>query len=192
MAEKGLGYFKRGRSARPNRYLYVYARRGATENYSNPATRCPIRSPFEESQFLRRQGMQDPNGAATAQASGTETVTDLPTQPSTPPAPVRRKPKISEMPPPPPPVPKLGDYEVIIGKSQLDELRFVAQPLQGKRVKMVNSTAVGGGVAEMLNRLVPLLGELGVKTGWEVITGGNDFFDVTKGFHNALHGAPFM
>lgn len=135
--------------------------------------------------------MQDPNRAATAQASGTETVTDLPTQPSTPPAPVRRKPKISEMPPPPPPVPKLGDYEGIIGKSQLDELRFVAQPLQGKRVKMVNSTAVGGGVAEMLNRLVPLLGELGVKTGWEVITGGNDFFDVTKGFHNALHGAPF-
>jgi trehalose synthase len=56
---------------------------------------------------------------------------------------------------------------------------------------MVNSTAVGGGVAEMLNRLVPLLDELGVKTGWEVITGGNDFFDVTKGFHNALHGGAF-
>src|SRR5215831_12986080 len=76
-------------------------------------------------------------------------------------------------------------------KSQIDELRFVARPLQGKRVKMVNSTAVGGGVAEMLNRLVPLLDELGVKTGWEVITGGNDFFEVTKGFHNALHGADF-
>jgi trehalose synthase len=135
--------------------------------------------------------MQDPNRASTAQESGTETIMDLPTHPSTPPVPVRRKPKISEMPPPPPPIPKLADYEVIIGKSQLDELRFVAQPLQGKRVKMVNSTAVGGGVAEMLNRLVPLLDELGVKTGWEVITGGNDFFDVTKGFHNALHGAPF-
>jgi trehalose synthase len=67
----------------------------------------------------------------------------------------------------------------------------VAKPLQGKRAKMVNSTAVGGGVAEMLNRLVPLLHELEVKTGWEVITGGNDFFDVTKGFHNALHGGAF-
>jgi trehalose synthase len=95
------------------------------------------------------------------------------------------------MPPPPPPAPKLADYEAIIGKSQVDELRFVAQPLRNKRVKMVNSTAVGGGVAEMLNRLVPLLDELGVKTGWEVITGGNDFFEVTKGFHNALHGASF-
>src|ERR1700751_475432 len=103
----------------------------------------------------------------------------------------RRKPQISNTPPPPPPPPTLADYEPIIGKSQLDELRFVARPLQGKRVKMVNSTAMGGGVAEMLNRLVPLLDELGVKTNWEVITGGNDFFEVTKGFHNALHGEAF-
>jgi trehalose synthase len=103
----------------------------------------------------------------------------------------RRKPQISETPPPPPPAPTLADYEPIIGKSQIDELRFVARTLKGKRVKMVNSTAMGGGVAEMLNRLVPLLDELEVKTGWEVITGGNDFFEVTKGFHNALHGADF-
>jgi trehalose synthase len=41
----------------------------------------------------------------------------------------------------------------------------------------------------MLNRLVPLLGELEVTTHWDVITGGNDFFEVTKAFHNALHGA---
>ena len=103
----------------------------------------------------------------------------------------RRKPQISETPPPPPPAPTLADYEPIIGKSQLDELRFVARALKGKRVKMVNSTALGGGVAEMLNRLVPLLDALEVKTGWEVIAGGNDFFEVTKGFHNALHGADF-
>jgi trehalose synthase len=56
---------------------------------------------------------------------------------------------------------------------------------------MVNSTAVGGGVAEMLNRLVPLLAELDVVTHWDVITGGNDFFEVTKAFHNALHGAEY-
>jgi trehalose synthase len=55
---------------------------------------------------------------------------------------------------------------------------------------MVNSTAVGGGVAELLNRLVPLLQEIGILTRWEVIRGGEDFFSVTKRIHNALHGAP--
>src|ERR1700756_3912431 len=78
-----------------------------------------------------------------------------------------RKPRISQIPPAAPPAARLADYEPIIGKSQLDEVRFVASPLRGRRVKMVNSTAVGGGVAEMLNRLVPLLDELDVQTGWE-------------------------
>ncbi|HZQ23878.1 MAG TPA: glycosyltransferase [Terriglobales bacterium] len=103
----------------------------------------------------------------------------------------RKKPRISETPPVPAPPPKLEDYESIIGKSALDELRLLAAPLTGKSVKMVNSTAVGGGVAEMLVRLVPLLGELDIETHWDVITGGNDFFDITKGFHNALHGGNY-
>jgi trehalose synthase len=89
------------------------------------------------------------------------------------------------------PAPHLDDYQAIVGAANLDELRFLARELQGKTVKMVNSTAVGGGVAEMLNRLVPLLGELEVTTHWDVITGGNDFFEVTKAFHNALHGTPY-
>src|SRR5438067_8847887 len=103
----------------------------------------------------------------------------------------RPRPKISETPPAPPPPPKLGDYEPIVGKAELDELRFLAQRLRGRTVKMVNSTAVGGGVAEILNRLIPLMQELEVQTKWEVITGGNDFFEVTKGFHNALHGGDY-
>ena len=73
----------------------------------------------------------------------------------------------------------------------MDALRFLASDLKGKSIKMVNSTAVGGGVAEMLNRLVPLLSELEVPTHWDVITGGNDFFEVTKAFHNALHGSSY-
>jgi trehalose synthase len=85
----------------------------------------------------------------------------------------------------------LDDYQSIVGSAVLDELRFLARDLKGKTLKMVNSTAVGGGVAEMLNRLVPLLGELEVSTHWDVITGGNDFFEVSKAFHNALHGADF-
>ena len=103
----------------------------------------------------------------------------------------RKRPRISETPPAPPPPPKLDDYEPIIGRPELDELRFLARYLRGKSVKMVNSTAVGGGVAEILNRLIPLMNELEVPTKWEVITGGNDFFEITKGFHNALHGGEY-
>ena len=104
----------------------------------------------------------------------------------------RRKPRISETPPVPPPPPCLADYEPIIGKPQLDELHFLARSVRGKTVKMVNSTSMGGGVAEMLNRLIPLLNELEVHTRWDVITGGNDFFEITKGFHNALHGGEYV
>jgi len=95
-------------------------------------------------------------------------------------------------PPAPAPPPHLDDYQSIIGQANLDALRFLAEDLKHKTVKMVNSTAVGGGVAEMLNRLVPLLTELEVATHWDVITGGNDFFEVTKAFHNALQGNDYQ
>ena len=103
----------------------------------------------------------------------------------------RKHPRIKTEPPPPPPPPSFEDYKPIIGQPEIDEIRFLARRLQGKTVKMVNSTAVGGGVAEILNRLVPLLNELEVPTRWEVITGGNDFYEITKGFHNALHGGEY-
>lgn len=85
----------------------------------------------------------------------------------------------------------LEDYVPIVGAAEAEEMRALARPLAGRPVKMVNSTAVGGGVAEILNRLVPLLQDLGLPTRWDVITGGEDFFEVTKGFHNALHAAPY-
>jgi trehalose synthase len=103
----------------------------------------------------------------------------------------RKRPRIKTEPPPPAAPPRMDDYAAIIGMPELDEIRFLARHLQGKTVKMVNSTAVGGGVAEILNRLVPLLNELEVPTKWDVITGGNDFYEVTKGFHNALHGGEY-
>jgi trehalose synthase len=96
------------------------------------------------------------------------------------------------IPPVPPPPPHLDDYRSIVGQANLDSLRFLARDLKGKTIKMVNSTAVGGGVAEMLNRLVPLLSEIEVATHWDVITGGNDFFEVTKAFHNALQGSDYQ
>ena len=103
----------------------------------------------------------------------------------------RRLPSSLLIPPAPPPPPHLEDYRDIIGQGQVDALRFLARELKGQAVKMVNSTSVGGGVAEMLNRLVPLLSELEVPAHWDVITGGNDFFEVTKAFHNALHGTAY-
>jgi trehalose synthase len=77
-----------------------------------------------------------------------------------------------------------------VGPGTLDELRQLARHLQGRRLVMINSTRVGGGVAEILQRMVPLLGELGLTVRWEVITGDESFYRVTKAFHNALHGKP--
>lgn len=83
---------------------------------------------------------------------------------------------------------RLDDYIPIVGESVADDLRLLAEKLKGRTVQHVNSTSVGGGVAEILNRMVPLLNELGVRTTWDVIKGGDQFYEVTKKFHNALHG----
>ncbi len=82
----------------------------------------------------------------------------------------------------------LKDYEPIVGENVIEELRVIASALGDKKVQNINSTAVGGGVAEILHWLVPLLRDLGVNASWDVIKGGKDFFDVTKKFHNSLHG----
>ncbi len=83
---------------------------------------------------------------------------------------------------------KLSDYEPVVGKNVIEELKSLAQRLAGKVVRNINSTAVGGGVAEILNRLTPLLNELGLSVRWDVIRGGEKFFSVTKKLHNMLHG----
>jgi trehalose synthase len=87
---------------------------------------------------------------------------------------------------------RLDDYIPLLGSEEIAELRALAAPLQKRSVKMVNSTSVGGGVAEILSRMVPLVQDLGMNIRWDVITGGNDFFEITKAFHNALHGGPFI
>ena len=85
----------------------------------------------------------------------------------------------------------LENYAEVVGAGEIEELRALAKPLRGRSIQMINSTAVGGGVAEILNRLVPLAEELDLGIRWEVIKGAEEFFDVTKSFHNALHGAPY-
>jgi trehalose synthase len=85
-------------------------------------------------------------------------------------------------------IPSLSDYRKVVGRNVIEELYILASHVGNRSIKMINSTAVGGGVAEMLHRVVPLLNELGVRVTWEVIKGGDDFFDITKAFHNALQG----
>ena len=85
----------------------------------------------------------------------------------------------------------LDDYNALLGTEEIDELRALAARVKGTSVQMVNSTSVGGGVAEMLNRVVPLMEELDLSVRWDVITGGDDFFAITKAFHNSLHGEPY-
>jgi trehalose synthase len=87
-------------------------------------------------------------------------------------------------------VAKLDDYIPIVGDGVVMELKLLGERLHGTRVLNVNSTREGGGVAEILNRLVPLLNETGLATRWEVITATEPFFTLTKNLHNALHGKP--
>ncbi len=82
----------------------------------------------------------------------------------------------------------LDKYSGICGPDVIDQLRQLVTPLKGARVIHVNSTRKGGGVAEILAKLVPLKKELGIDVSWEVIEGDADFFKCTKGFHNALQG----
>jgi trehalose synthase len=87
--------------------------------------------------------------------------------------------------------PSLVDgYREVLGPSGLDTLAHLATRLRGHRVVMVNSTSTGGGVAEILHRLVRLLNELGVPTVWEVMPGDTRFYAITKTIHNTLHGWP--
>lgn len=85
---------------------------------------------------------------------------------------------------------KIEEYIPLVGQAIIDDLKLLAEKLKGKVIQNINSTAVGGGVAEILSRIVPLLKELGVDARWDLIKGGEQFFEVTKKFHNALHGRP--
>ena len=83
---------------------------------------------------------------------------------------------------------RLAHYEECVGADVLQELRILAERVNGRSLQNINSTAVGGGVAEILTRIVPLLREFGIDATWDVIKGDQEFFNVTKAFHNALHG----
>ena len=81
-------------------------------------------------------------------------------------------------------------YGAVVGEDVMRHLTLLAGHLKGARVVHVNSTRQGGGVAEILEKMVPLQRELGMDVRWEVITGEADFYQCTKHFHNALQGTP--
>ncbi|MHB8512906.1 MAG: glycosyltransferase [Actinomycetota bacterium] len=83
----------------------------------------------------------------------------------------------------------LGDYASVAGRNVVADLRVRAAPFKGARILHINSTAYGGGVAELLHTLVPLQRDLGLDADWRVIRGSEPFFNVTKSMHNALQGA---
>jgi trehalose synthase len=85
---------------------------------------------------------------------------------------------------------RIEDYIPIVGEPTLEELGLLAERLRGKTIQNINSTAVGGGVAEILTRMIPMLDQLGVKASWDVIKGDEKFYAITKKFHNGLHGVP--
>jgi len=83
----------------------------------------------------------------------------------------------------------IGHYERWVSRDLIEEIQQLARQLRGIRVCHINSTASGGGVAEMLGSLVPLCSTLGIQADWRLITGDEQFFRVTKTFHNALQSA---
>ncbi len=85
----------------------------------------------------------------------------------------------------------LADYRSIIRRELYDEIQALGERLRGARVLNVSATAFGGGVAEILYTLVPLMRDAGLEAEWDVMLGAEPFFNVTKSFHNALQGADY-
>jgi trehalose synthase len=84
----------------------------------------------------------------------------------------------------------LSAYEAIVGSAVIRQLRKLGEKLAGTRIVHVNSTREGGGVAEILEWMNPLMAELGLQASWEVIHGSGRFFEITKSIHNGLQGYP--
>src|ERR687884_410630 len=84
----------------------------------------------------------------------------------------------------------LADYATIATRGLMDEIRRLAEPLEGKRVVHLSATAFGGGVAEINYTLIPLMQSAGLETEWRIIRGADEFFNVTKTIHNGLQGNP--
>src|SRR5438309_10747516 len=83
---------------------------------------------------------------------------------------------------------RLADYQKVIGDERYEELRTLAKAAKGRTMLHINATAYGGGVAEILQNLIPLLRDAGVDAHWAVLDAPAEFYEITKKIHNALQG----
>jgi trehalose synthase len=84
----------------------------------------------------------------------------------------------------------LADYTHLVGRPLVQEIRDLAELLQGLRVLHLSATAFGGGVSEILYTLIPLMNDAGIAAEWQVMLGREEFYNATKRLHNALQGNP--
>ncbi len=84
----------------------------------------------------------------------------------------------------------IDEYRGIVGDKVISDIVKMAKNLYGLRVLHINSTYYGGGVAEMLYSLIPLMNDVGVSVDWRILRGTPEFFTITKKFHNAIQGDP--
>jgi len=90
-------------------------------------------------------------------------------------------------------LPSLAErYQPLIGARATERLLQKARRLKGLKVLHVNSTRQGGGVAEILSSMTPLMQSLGIEADWLVIDGPPEFFALTKDIHNGLQGDPIQ
>jgi len=85
-------------------------------------------------------------------------------------------------------LPEIMDYSPLVGEESIYELYSLSEGVQDRVIQNINSTLEGGGVAEILSRIIPLLRQLGVDATWDVLKGDDTFFKITKKFHNTLQG----
>jgi trehalose synthase len=87
---------------------------------------------------------------------------------------------------------RMEDYLPFVGKEKINRIKGIAQPLKRLRVLHINTTASGGGVAELLNSSIPLLNSLDLEVDWALLCKEEPFFEVTKNIHNALQGKKYL
>ncbi len=82
----------------------------------------------------------------------------------------------------------LDAYQHLLGKQTINSLRKKAKNFEEKTVLQINSTKFGGGVAEILNNMIPMIRELKIDAEWKVFSAPKSFFQISKKMHNALQG----